>query len=344
MQITLRFKKQSGTILITALWLLALLTFFAVELGFGLRQKIALTSRLEKNEQLHFLAESGVNKAIAILNEELEKGDYIYSLKAKQRWHNNPDDFKEINLVSGVCDVSYSSLDGRDARVNQRYGFVDEASKMNINMANLDELKVLLQQVLAFDEGQAEELAQNILEWEGRFSFPEEQKSGKTYYASLKHPYSLRSAPLVVIDELKLVKGMDEEKFKKLLPFVTIYEHRAVNINTASEYVLNAIGISEGLRDKILRLRRGGDGIDGTKDDFIFAEVETIPQDLEQSLDLSDDEYNEVMVLVNAQKIRINSRFFAIQSTSRFMNSTFQKQVFCVYDSAEKKNVYWREI
>ena len=55
------------------------------------------------------------------------------------------------------------------------------------------------------------------------------------------------------LDEILLVKGMNKEIYDKLINFVTIYGDGAVNINTASKEVLEALGLADSLVDKILR-------------------------------------------------------------------------------------------
>ena len=99
---------------------------------------------------------------------------------------------------------------------------IDEGALININLASLDILKRL--------PGLDEELADKIA------------NSG------------LR--PYVSINELFLVEGMTEEKFKLFKNMVTVYGNGKININTVSKSVLTALGLDEELVDIIVRFRK----------------------------------------------------------------------------------------
>ncbi len=62
------------------------------------------------------------------------------------------------------------------------------------------------------------------------------------YYSRMKPPYRTANHGLTDISELKLVRGIDDEVFEKLRPFVTILpDVTSINVNTASVEVLMSL-------------------------------------------------------------------------------------------------------
>ena len=110
-----------------ALWSLCLLTIFAVNLGYGIRQKVVLIQRLNSRANLHFIAEAGVKQAIA----ELKKEDTTEYDALNQAWSNNPAMFRQ-DIGYGTFSVGYNYMDSQSGLEGIRYGLVDEESLEDI--------------------------------------------------------------------------------------------------------------------------------------------------------------------------------------------------------------------
>ena len=107
------------------------------------------------------------------------------------------------------------------------------------------------------------------------------------YYTNLQYPYPKKNAEYETLDEIMLVKGMTRDMYDKLINYVTIYGDGAVNINTASKDVLESLGLTDTLVDKILSLRRGKDGIDATADDNVFLQTYDIASEVNAATPLT---------------------------------------------------------
>jgi len=335
-------KNRQGTILILALWSLSLLTVFAVYLGVAVRGKIKLQSRIEERDKLYFLAESGVKKAIAVLNNDLMLSEYTFTVKAKQARHNNPKYFKNIPLSEGTVNISFTDFSESGPLTQTHYGLTDEQSKVDINQADIATLQRLIKNVLGWQEPQALELAQAIFDWKeyGRSELVDFY--GDEYYKSLQYPYSAKDGPFETIDELLLVKGMTKEILEKLKPFMTIYTHNAININTASRVTLLAIGWEQTLVDKVLRVRRGPDGEEATQDDFIFESADTVNLDLQNFGQLEGIELFQIDKMFKSGQLATNSTHYTIRAQAAFRGQE-RKVITCVFDVIRSKIVYWRE-
>ena len=337
-------QKNRGTVLILALWALSFLAVFAVYLGMGVRQKMLFIQHIEKNEKLRQLAESGVQKAIAVLNDDLMRNSYFYTTFGKMSRHNNFEDFTEIRLEDGFCEVSYLYAGEEYGTTRKVPGFIDEESRINVNTAEMASLKLLIQIVLRWNEEDAQDLASALVDWRGYHTRELKGFYSDSYYDNLLYPYQRKKDAFEVIDELLLVRGMNDSLLERLLPFITIYGDGAVNINTASAPVLLSLGLPEQLVDKILAFRRGPDGEEATGDDIVFLEDQDLIALLEGGgARFSAQEIQRIRAMVEQQKIKTNSRYYFIQSEARLPRYENGKKVACVFDAAKSKIIYWRE-
>lgn len=335
-------KYQRGTILILALWSLGLLSVFAIYLGVAVRGKIKLQSRLEQRDKLYFLAESGVKKAIAVLNNDLILNEYAFTAEAKQARHNNPGYFSEIRLGEGTVDISYEYFQDSILEAQTRYGLTDEESKIDINLADLSTLQRLIKYALNWEDQQASQLAQAIFDWKEYGRSELVGFYGDEYYENLQYPYASKDTPFETIDELLLVKGVTREILGKLKPFMTIYSNNAININTASRITLLAVGFKETLVDKILQVRRGPDGLEASGDDFVFESSESVNLDLQRFVPLEGIELYQLQEMLKRGGLATNSSHYTVRARAALKGEE-RRVITCVFDVIRSKIVYWRE-
>ena len=322
-----------ASILILSLWSLCLLATFAVILGFSVRQKLTLVSRLDERDKLHFIAEAGIKKAIIQLKEESGK---TYDA-LNDNWNNNISVFKEIDMGDGKFSILHDYINEYTGLVESWYGLIDEESKININKANKTILERLFQITLNFDETQAQELAAAIVDWrdtDSELSIPLGSAEDRDY-RNLEYPYEAKDADFEVLEEILLVKGMDENIFKKIKNYITIYGSGKINVNTASRGVLLALGINQDLVDKIVSFRAGEDGIVGTSDDNIFDTSSNIVPKLSQSFHLSDSEIAQLSAIVE-QYLVTNSNNFMARCSAKLNGKKKSSEVIAVINRSGK--------
>ncbi|MDP8265934.1 MAG: type II secretion system protein GspK [Candidatus Aceula meridiana] len=334
-------RNESGMILMIALWALGLLAVFALYLGAGARQKIILLSRMENRDILSFAAESGIKKAVTYLNmQDVSRG---LSATLKESLMNNKKEFKDIVLDRATFDVRYKDFDKTFTKTTFHYGMMDEERKININMASQQELARLFQYVLGWEQEKAEGLALSVVDWR---ELGESVLSGffsDEYYENLKYPYQPKNDKFETLDELLLVEGVTPFAFDRLRSFITIYGEGKVNVNTAPWQVFVALGINEGVADKILSVRRGPDGKEATGDDNIFSSFESFFTSIGKDDSLSESEGRHIALLLDQGKIGIYSRYYMIESNSELSFLPQKKSIRCVYDAASHKIIYWSE-
>jgi type II secretory pathway component PulK len=336
-------RSTSGLVLILALWTLSLLTVFAVNVGLSVRQKIKLLERLERRQNLQMLAESGVRKFIATQHLVQKNFSAETDVFAKQKYFNNPDDFKDIPLGAGIFSVCRDCQQGVMADMSKKYGVVGEASKININHADRTVLKRLVETLVGLEEESAKKLADAIVDWREYGETEIEGFFSNEYYENLEYPYPPKKAPFEILEELLLVKGMTSDIFRRIQDRVTIYGSGQININEADSKILSILGMAKDIADKIVTLRKGPDKVEATMDDFFFKGAEDLLSSLGQSGQLADEEMKYLRDFLATGVLIFHSTFYTIHSQARLNYSPETKDVVAVIESNSGRIVYWNE-
>jgi len=298
---------QAGSMLVMALWGLTLLVIFSLSLGFSVRQKAALLSRLSALDAVYPIAYSGVEEAKSLVKSDTDFDVDVLS----DPWTSGT-----VRRELGAGEFSLQT-DGLSP-------VVDEERKINLNSTSAEIAARLFESVTGLSKEDADELVYNLLDWMDSDSFFGHPQYGAeaSYYENLRKPYTAKNAPYEVLDELLFVKGMTPAVFDKVRPYVTVYGSGHVNMNTASREVLAALGFSAAGVETIVQYRSGADGIDGTTDDRNFTSAGSIVGDIktggEQPLDISQ----EVLLsgLIDAARIGVVSTAFSVTSHGTLSN------------------------
>lgn len=336
-------RTQRGFVLILALWALGFLTVLALSVGLGTRQKILLLGRLEGRSQAQFAAEAGVKKAVAVLLDDLEKQQYLYSPEAKVRRHNNPEDFAAIGLGGTTAEVICRSYEEMAVPAVERPGLCDEHSRININSVDAQTLSRLVTVALGLDDEKARVLAGAIIDWR---DYGQREAVGffsDDYYKNLEYPYEMKATPFERIDELLLVKGIDLKTYERLRPLVTIYGDGRLNVNTVPKAVLLALGLDVTVADKFLKARRGPDNRDSTADDHVFLKTFDIAAEVNSLVPLEEKEARQLDILNAANLLCTESQVYSLTSRVIPDGEGSARLIDAVYDAAQNKFLFWVE-
>ena len=242
----MRKKERRASILIITLWVLSILTIFAINLSFATRTQLHYTRHLQERLKTYYLARAGVEKAvIKLLNEEtrtyeelgIEEDKTKDYIALNESSFNNQELFKELALGDGLLTLSYTIDEAGDGEYTILYGVQDEASKIDLNAAPVEVLISLLERIAGVGKDEATAIAGAIIDWrdeDNQLSTPLGSAEDR-YYRNLIHPYEAKDTDFQVLDEVLLVRGMTKEVFEKVKDFITIYGEGKVNINTAPE-------------------------------------------------------------------------------------------------------------
>lgn len=304
---------QRGVILISTLWIIMILSFLAIGIGFRISMEARLTKYNMDGMKAVYLANAGIAKCQDLLLKDTNTFDSLYYCGVTPGPEEDPKVelqgiFAGIGLGDGAFTVSYKNEDG--AAVS---GMADEERKININKAG--------QQVLVNIFGNAE-IASAIMDWRDIDSIPEPSGAEDNFYGSLESPYKCKNGEFAVLEELLLVKGVTPEIFDSLKGYLTIYGDGKININTVSKRVLLAFGMTEAAADALVRYRSGLDGAPGTKDDLVFTDI-----NIETLLPGLDPE-KDVPSIANIKSFfTTKSNYFKLESRGVVTNSKIARTV-----------------
>ncbi len=337
-----RRARQRASILIISMWVLFLLSVIAVTIASSARQRLHFLQWFDERRQLRTIAEAGIWRGELELLKKMHGSNEVPFDALKERWATNPY-FKDVFLGKGAFSILYTQTDCSNGVETVHYGIVDEERKININTASFDTLKILFANVTNIGDSRIEELAACLIDWRDPDSALTRPSSAEdSFYKNLRDPYVARNEDFQVLDELFLVKGVDSCVYNMIKDYITIYGNGRVNINTAPQQVLRALGLTDPLIDDILRFRAGKDETEATEDDNVFESVEEIVPRLSQEYHLSPEAI-KILSDVTFEYFTTASAYYMIRSVSRLPHRPSTREIVCVINRHTGDIRYWRE-
>lgn len=175
---------KKGLVLVTVLWVIVVLMVIVSVLGRQSRLDTKVCAARLEGVRCKWASRAGIEKAIAILNEDTRESDCLTDL-----WSDNEEDLNDVYLQNCWFTV----------RV------IDEASKLNINTVTKGQLLELPEML--------EEIADAIIDWRDEDDTPSTGGVESGYYENLQFGYMARNGPFRTIRELLLVKDVTDQLF-----------------------------------------------------------------------------------------------------------------------------------
>lgn len=286
-------KNKRGSILVTTLWIMAILSLLAAGIGFRASLEVRLGKYAMDRLEGRYLAKAGILKMIQYIRDDRKtKYDTLYECGIALEEEETPEDIfgpESNKLQNGTFSIHYEAPrdpeeEGEEeaeaeetyaefAKPEKVYGITDEERKININLKteNMTETEFrnimgrLLGGAISEEEGEVFStedggLVTAILHWQGK-------AGGNIEHGTAEHPYKPKKAPFEFAEELLLVKGMTRRIFNGIKDYITVYGNGKINVNTAPREVLAAIIPSPEIADYVIDGRNGPDKKKGTEDD-----------------------------------------------------------------------------
>ena len=303
------------------LWILIALSVITVGVGYRVSTALKLNQAKKYSLKAHYLANAGVNLAIT----EIKKISATTNADTLiDKWADNESLFKKIVLNDNPDD--FAVVISREGK----YGVIDEEGKININTASEALLTALLQE---FHVVSPKVVADNILIWRG--DLPDTD----SIYEGLGYP--CKGKKLSNIEELKLVKGINDEDYQKMQDLITVVGSGKLNINTVDLKVLTifargialepSINVNPGFGDTVaqnLIALRNSHGPFDLKGEPIAAPESTSAEELSI--------YGELL-----SNIVSRSDNFLIEVTGS--SGRIQSKISAIYNRENDKIIYWHE-
>lgn len=183
--------RRRGIILVSVMIVTVLAGMVAAGLLFRMRAAMSASAATDNGEQAYQAAMSGVRRAITILTSDMSSMD---------DWYDNPEMFRNQKVCQDGMNTWYFTIYAADAidATKVRYGLVDEAGKIHINMATRGQL----QAIGILDE----EAIDCLLDYLDADDDQQGQGAEQEYYDRLPFPYLIKNGPIATVEELLLVK------------------------------------------------------------------------------------------------------------------------------------------
>ena len=170
-----------------------------------------------------------------------------------------------------------------------------------------------------------EEITDSITDWIDADDIERIGGAESSYYESLEESYEAKNNLLHSLQELRLIKGIDDDILTMIHGFLTIHSDGKINVNTASKEAL--ISLSEELTGDIA-------------DEIIAFRLENPFQqvvDVKNNISISDHVYTEISKFID-----IKSNYFSISSTGE-INQSRRTIIAIIERSGTKSKIkYWR--
>ena len=329
-------QNQNGSILIVCFFVLVLLTMFTITVGYTMRQKFQVLSRLDARQKLRLIGDAGVKKAIYELLKYREHASSYDALN--QGWSHNETELKDIEVGDGKFSV-YSEINFPMGKTSpseneKQYGLIDEERKIHVNLVfrSPEIFRRLFRKAGDMSEDEAAGLVDAMRDWGDEDDNASLAGAESRYYKGLNPPYMPRNGTFATLAELRWVKGMTPEIFEKVRTYITLDSSGQVNLNTASKTVLVALGLSPDICDKILTYREGRDQLQGTADDQVFDDLSLVAQLLANGSYLNDNERSDLNKVIQSGVFSVKSRFFTAQVLARLKHKAQSLWILAVFD------------
>ncbi|MCX8043864.1 MAG: type II secretion system protein GspK [Desulfobacterota bacterium] len=200
---------DQGIALLLALWIITLLAVVCAEFSWTMRTELATAQNFRDGEQAYYAAEAGINRALIELmrNASWPQQQETAFPEARERDESlpwEPGVRHHVAFADARCEVLIE----------------DESNKIEINTVlenakkNPASLKELLKKTFKLEGEQLDVVADSLIDWYDKDdNITGVNGTESEYYQSLEPPYRCRNGPVPVIEELLLVRGIDEALF-----------------------------------------------------------------------------------------------------------------------------------
>ena len=265
-------KNENGIALMVVLWVLVLLMALATEFAFSMKGEVNTTRNFKEDIETYHFAKAGIHLAMA---EILSPSSFHAS-------------HQDLGLIMGTLakknkttqaeadKKAYRSTNRQNIQFGQgsiNYTLEDENSKIPINKATRNILVKVLTAAGIDSKEKKDVIADSILDWIDSDTNHRPNGAEINFYQNLIPPYLPKNAPIENLDELSMIRGIDEkllygtDQNKGLTSFFTAYNVKSVNPNTASPEILSII-FSESQAKEIMKEREKKGFYDNTKSNY----------------------------------------------------------------------------
>lgn len=222
--------------LVLTLLVLVLLVTAVLEFDRSTRTMLKAAGNFRDGMKAFHLATSGIAAAQALLKDDLVRHGGIDSLT--ELWATP---LPPYPLGDGTVAVAIQDEGGK---INVNALVTPSGTKPSVPL-QIEQLKRLFR-LKGLDPAPVDA----IVDWLDRDDIEEPSGAESAYYERLDRPYRCRNGQLETLAELHLVKGITDEVYRVISPYLTVYGNKfggdnRINVNTADPVVLQTLPVKD---------------------------------------------------------------------------------------------------
>ncbi len=226
---------QRGLALVLTLLVMVLLVTAVLEFDRTTRTAMRAAGNFRDGMKAFHLATSGVAAAQAVLKDDQTRTGGVDSLD--ELWATP---YPPYPVGDGTVALAIQDEGGKiniNALVSNANGKIPQDDYVNQQLRALFTLK-----------GVDPDVVDAIADWVDWDDIPEARGAEGAYYRGLDRPYACKNAQIETLSELHLVKGVTDEVYRAISPYLTVYPVKPagpnqINVNTADPIVLQALKV-----------------------------------------------------------------------------------------------------
>ncbi len=234
---------RRASVLIVCLWALFLLGALTLAVGAHVSAGLRMAHALSQQVRAYYLAQG----AIAWSVEAIRANTNAWDGCSPTAWNNSTALFGtnaclETGAFAVECAVPLSPE--RSVRLA---GVIGAERKLHLNKMPVATLEALLHDVGRLDAVRAKRLAAVLQGWRSGGEQELTQRKEDGYYPVVSGSGAAHTGPFASVQELLLVPGFDGDLFARVEQYVTVIGNGKVNVNVASETVMQVVAMSRGI-------------------------------------------------------------------------------------------------
>jgi len=204
-----------GVALLLVLWIVTLLAIICAEFSVTMRTEGVVARNFRESEQAYYAAEAGIHRAVLEMMRSARTGGRRTAAAPGEARAGNIAEDEQSDFEYWTAGGTYEFDVGE---MKCRVEIEDESNKVNINdflqeaKKNSEPLKKLLRKKLGLEGERTDIVADSLIDWrDADNNITGTAGAEDEYYKGLDRPYLCRNGEIPVVEELQLVRGIDEQ-------------------------------------------------------------------------------------------------------------------------------------